>query len=139
MSARVKAKTPLPRPAPPSVADRAARAEKRLAWRFDKAVPVLLDTGVGDRICVARNVTVGGIFLETRDPLPLGSPVRIRFAMLQTGAEIVATGEVKNHYFLNYSDPTGARSLSGMGVRFTGFEGAGAESLSSTIERARLN
>jgi hypothetical protein len=43
--------------------------------------------------------------------------------MPDSNSEIVARGEVKNHYFLNYSDSEGgAHSLTGMGIRFIEFE-----------------
>ena len=98
--------------------------EKRQAHRFDKAFPVSIRSDhFGETSAVARNISDGGMMLEVRDPLPLGTEVRVYFAMPDSQARIVARGEVKNHYFLNFGNPTGgACSLTGIGVRFTGFE-----------------
>ena len=97
--------------------------DKRLNARFDKAFPVSVSSEVfGEANAVARNISTGGIMLEMADPLPLGTEVRVHFAMPDSQSRIVARGEVKNHYFLNFAGARGAQSLTGMGVRFTSFE-----------------
>ena len=53
-------------------------------------------------------------------------------------AAIVARGEVKNHYFLNFSDAGGARSLTGMAVRFTAFEADSREMMGLGMTRMRI-
>ena len=63
--------------------------------------------------------------VEVAEPLPLGTEVQVYFSMPESPARIVARGEVKNHYFLNFADPKGgskAKRLTGMGVRFKAFE-----------------
>ncbi|HEY0714380.1 MAG TPA: PilZ domain-containing protein [Polyangia bacterium] len=113
--------------------------EKREHLRFDKVFPVRVESILfGDIGCVARNVSAGGIFLETRDPLPLGSRVRVCFLTPDESTEIVALGEVKNHYFLNYSQNGTARVVSGMAVRFVGFEQAGQQVLNDCLDRFRV-
>jgi hypothetical protein len=98
--------------------------ERRAALRFDKIFPVLVESTLYGTIrCVARNISAGGMFLETPEPFPLGTEVHIHIE--QDGESIVARGEVKNHYFFNYAEGPSARSLSGMGIRFLHFE-AGA-------------
>ena len=104
---RLRSGTLPPRPpvvATPVVpAPAAATSEKRQHLRFDKVFPVRVESILfGDTHCVARNVSAGGIFLETADPLPLGARVRVCFLTPDEAAEIVAVGEVKNHYFVNY-------------------------------------
>lgn len=98
--------------------------EKRRSHRFDKAFPVSIRTDkFGECSAVARNISAGGIMVEVAQPLPLGTEVRVFFSMPESPARIIARGEVKNHYFLNFADPAGRkRALTGMGVRFTGFE-----------------
>jgi hypothetical protein len=113
--------------------------EKREHLRFDKVFPVRVESILfGDIGCVARNVSAGGIFLETRDPLPLGSRVRVCFLTPDETTEIVALGEVKNHYFLNYSQNGSARVVSGMAVRFVGFEQSGQHVLNDCLDRFRV-
>lgn len=127
-----KVGTPRRRPTAPVV-------EKRAALRFDKVFPVVIESGqYGIQPCIARNVSGGGMFLETRDPLPLGSPVRVRFAIPDSQADIVCRAEVKNHYFLNFHDASGPRLLTGMAVRFVGFEEDGRELLQLSLTRFRV-
>src|SRR5262249_7266378 len=88
-------------------------ADKRQHLRFDKVFPVRFESILfGELACIARNVSAGGIFLETRDPLPLGARVRVAFLNPEETAEIVAVGEVKNHYFMNYVQHGITRSVS---------------------------
>lgn len=108
--------------------------DRRRAYRFDKVFQVEVSSPIfGSYMCVARNISAGGIFLETFDPLPLGSEVRIHFEIPDSQGEVVAVGEVKNHYYLNYQQDGSPRSLMGMGVRFLGFEEDGEESLERSL------
>jgi hypothetical protein len=101
--------------------------DKRRSYRFDKVFPVAVSSRVfGDSSAIVRNLSAGGMFLECSEPLPLGSVVRVHFAMPDSDGEIVACGEVKGTYYLNFSDHTGPRTMTGMGVRFTEFENDGA-------------
>ena len=114
-------------------------SDKREHLRFDKVFPVRVESILfGDASCVARNVSAGGIFLETRDPLPLGSRVRVCFLTPDETTEIVAMGEVKNHYFLNYNHAGIQRVVSGMAVRFLGFEETGQQVLNDCLDRFRV-
>jgi hypothetical protein len=113
--------------------------EKRQHLRFDKVFPVRVESALfGELPGVARNVSSGGIFIEMRDPLPLGVRVRISFSNLEETAEIVAIGEVKNHYFVNYVQDGATRSVSGMAVRFEGFENESRQILEDCLNRFRI-
>jgi len=113
--------------------------EKRQHLRFDKVFPVRVESVLfGELPGVARNVSAGGIFIEMRDPLPLGARVRISFLNPEETAEIVAVGEVKNHYFVNYVQSGATRSISGMAVRFEGFENESQHILNDCLNRLRV-
>jgi hypothetical protein len=114
-----------------SPAKRRLPSEKRESLRLDTVFPVWITSSeFGEQQGVARNLSSGGMFIETSEPMPLGARVRVHFMMPESAAEIVACGEVKNHYFLNFGDTArGPRAMAGMGVRFTGFENDGAETL----------
>ena len=113
--------------------------EKRQHLRFDKVFPVRVESVLfGALPGVARNVSAGGIFIEMRDPLPLGARVRISFLNPEETAEIVAVGEVKNHYFVNYVQCGATRSISGMAVRFEGFENESQHILNDCLNRLRV-
>ena len=107
--------------------------------RFEKAFPVVMRSDAfGESVVVARNISSGGILLEVDEPLPLGTRVKIVFSMPDSHATIVALGEVKNHYFLNFADEHGPRSLTGMAVRFLEFEEESKEQLGAGLARLRI-
>jgi hypothetical protein len=113
--------------------------EKRRHLRFDKAFAVRVESILfGEISCIARNVSAGGIFLETRDPLPLGARIRVCFLTPDESAEVVAFGEVKNHYFINFSHGGQTRSVAGMAIRFVGFEQDGERHLRACLDRFRV-
>jgi hypothetical protein len=117
----------------------ASSREKRQHLRFDKVFPVRVESILfGEAHCVARNVSAGGIFLETCDPLPLGARLRVCFLTPNESAEIVALGEVKNHYFVNYVQDGVTRSVSGMAVRFVSFEHESQQVLRDCLDRFRV-
>ena len=112
---------------------------KRAALRFEKVFPVILSTEeFGECNAMARNISAGGILIEMHDPMPLGTAVRVHFFMPDSQATIIARGEVKNHYFLNFSDGQGQRSLTGMAVRFTEFETESREIMGLGMTRMRI-
>ena len=129
----------LPRLQPPMQSAQTEQREKRRHVRFDQLFTVELESPLhGNHQYVARNISEGGLFLESREPLPLGSPVRIRFTMPNGMGEIVAHGEVRHHYYLNYADAKGPQAVVGMGIRFVGFEESGAVLLHGDLSQYRV-
>jgi len=105
--------------------------DRRGATRLDKVFPVWLEGQRGGCFGVARNISEGGMFIETRDPLPLGSQVRVSFPS-QWG-EMTAISEVRYvcHLLGRLADGAPAHgaphaAVRGMGVRFLYFEAEGA-------------
>lgn len=116
-----------------------ANQDQRQHLRFDKVFPVRVESVLfGELPGVARNVSAGGIFIEMREPLPLGARVRVSFLNPEETAEIVAVGEVKNHYFVNYVQEGATKSVSGMAVRFDGFENESQVVLDDCLNRLRV-
>jgi hypothetical protein len=112
---------------------------KRAALRFEKVFPVILSTEeFGECNAMARNISAGGILIEIQDPMPLGTAVRVHFFMSDSQATIIARGEVKNHYFLNFNDANGQRSLTGMAIKFSAFEAEAQEFLGLGLTRMRI-
>ena len=100
-------------------------AEKRIHLRFDKIFSVLLGSEVyGETVAVARNISSGGMLVQSNDILPLGSVVTVHFQIGDSDDEIVARAEVKHHMCLNFSAAGGDEPLSarGMGLRFIDFD-----------------
>ena len=105
----------------------AAAVERRLAPRLDKVFPVFVDGYRGFAVGVARNISAGGMFLETPDPQPLGSQVRITFT--ERDGEMTAVAEVRYVCHLIGRAPGAVErhaAVRGMGVRFLYFEAEGA-------------
>lgn len=113
--------------------------DQRAHLRFDKMFTVRVESLLfGETYCIARNVSAGGIFLELPDPLPLGASVRVCFLAPDGIGEVVATGEVKNHYFINFTQAGTSRAVSGMAVRFTSFENESHRVLADCLSRMRV-
>jgi hypothetical protein len=106
----------------------AAAMERREAPRLDKAFRVFLEGDRGTGLGIARNISEGGMFIETRAPQPIGSQVRVTFPA--DAGEMTAIAEVRYVCHLVGGSPVperGPSALRGMGVRFLYFEtGAGA-------------
>ena len=114
-------------------------ADQRAHLRFDKMFTVRLESLLfGETYCIARNVSAGGIFLELPDPLPLGATVRVCFPVPDGSGEVVATGEVKNHYYINFTQNGVNRAVSGMAVHFTSFENESHHVLTDCLTRMRV-
>jgi PilZ domain len=129
---------PSPASTPEASSDPSPR-EKRQHLRFDKVFPVRVESILfGQMPCVARNVSAGGIFLETSDLLPLGARVRVCFLTPDESAEIVALGDVKNHYFINFAHNGAPKSVAGMAVRFLAFEQESQQVLRDCLDRFRV-
>jgi len=124
---------------PSSQPTQPAFSEKRQHLRFDKVFSVRVESDLfGEFDCVARNVSAGGIFIEMSEPLPLGSQVRVSFSSAASAVEIVALGEVKNHYFMNYAVQGVTRSVAGMAIRFYAFENESQRILDECLNRFRV-
>ncbi len=93
--------------------------ERRGSIRFDKAIPVYLAGDEGMTRGIARNVSDGGMFIETREPYRLGARIKVTFVSPDTTTEITMLGEVRYQCFLSYGGQgEGESQLRGMGVRF---------------------
>ncbi len=93
--------------------------ERRTSIRFDKAFPVYLAGEEGVTRGIARNISSGGMFIETREPYRLGARIRITFVSPDTTTEISVTAEVRYQCVLSYGGANDTENqLRGMGVRF---------------------
>ena len=73
-----------------------------------------------------------------QDPLAARRAVRVCFPVPDGSGEVVATGEVKNHYFINYIHDGTNRAVAGMAVRFTSFENESHHVLTDCLGRMRV-
>lgn len=105
----------------------ASGPERRSATRLDKVFRVYLEGDRGPGLGVARNISEGGMFVETRVPHPIGSQVRITFP--SDAGEMTAVGEVRYvcHLLGKGQGGQGPVAMRGMGVRFMYFEAGEAD------------
>ncbi len=93
--------------------------DRRTALRFDKVFTVYLTTADGMTRGVARNISSTGLFVETREALPLGGRVRVTFCS-EDSTEMTALCEVRYQVALNYgAEGEGSR---GAGLRIVAYE-----------------
>lgn len=113
--------------------------EQRTNIRFDKVFDVWLSSeDFGEIGATARNISAGGMLIETVSVPSLGSEVRIRFQIPDSDGSIVVRGEVKNHYVFNYAQGGVLRWARGIGVRFIEFLADGADQLQVSLSRTRM-
>jgi hypothetical protein len=97
--------------------------ERRSTPRLDKVFRVYLEGERGMGLGIARNISEGGMFVETRAPQPIGSQVRITFP--SDGNEMSCVAEVRYVCHLLGRTPAcdrGPLAMRGMGVRFLYYE-----------------
>lgn len=97
-------------------------SDRRNSLRFDKVFTVYLTTQEGMTRGIARNISTAGLFVETRESLPLGGRIKLTFCS-DDGTEMTALCEVRYQVALNYSgadeEPAGTR---GAGLRIVAYE-----------------
>jgi hypothetical protein len=98
-------------------------SERRQSLRFDKAFTVYLTTQQGMTRGIARNISSSGLFVETRDVLPLGGQIKVTFSG-DDGTEMTALCEVRYQVALNYSSSQNGEEQQQQVVA-TGTRGAG--------------
>jgi hypothetical protein len=99
-------------------------SERRQSLRFDKVFTVYLTTQQGMTRGIARNISSSGLFVETRDALPLGGQIKVTFTG-DDGAEMTALCEVRYQVALNYGNAQGADGEETVTTTAMGTRGAG--------------
>jgi hypothetical protein len=96
--------------------------ERRAHLRFDKVFTVYLSTQEGMTRGIGRNISVRGLFVETREPVPLGGRVKVTFAG-EDGTEMTCLCEVRYQVALAYGRRDGREGNSrGVGLRIVAYE-----------------
>ena len=105
--------------APPKASDR------RGGSRLDKVFPVWLEGQHGCGMGIARNISEGGMFVETATPHPIGTQVQVSFP--SEAGDMTAVAEVRYvcHLVGRRVGQDVQASVHGMGVRFLYFEARG--------------
>ncbi len=106
-------------------AARRPAAERRSALRLDKVFSVWLEGQHGCGMGIARNISEGGMFVETATPHPIGSQVHVAFP--SESGDMTAVAEVRYvcHLVGRRPGEDVHACVHGMGLRFLYFEARG--------------
>lgn len=95
--------------------------DRRHSLRFDKVFTVYLTTPDGMTRGIGRNLSSQGIFVEVREPLPLGGKVRCTFAG-DDGTEMTCLCDVRYQVALSYGKDGETSFSRGVGLRIVAWE-----------------
>lgn len=115
-----RARSPATAPYRPNLAQQtpetAALVEhfRRTDPRYDRRVEVEIRAGSKQITAKSRNLSLGGMFAETEEPLPVQTPVEIRFRIPTQPEPVDVAGEVR---WIEAAKPG---VPGGMGIRFQG-------------------
>ena len=100
-------------------------SDRRVGSRLDKVFPVWLEGLHGCGMGIARNISEGGMFVETATPHPIGSQVQVSFP--SESGDMTAVAEVRYvcHLVGRRAGRDVQASVHGMGLRFLYFEARG--------------
>jgi len=97
-------------------------SDRRNNLRFDKVFTVYITTDEGMTRGIGRNISARGIFVETREPMPLGGRLKITFSG-EDGTEMTCLCEVRYQVALTYGKKDGQEGFSrGVGLRIVAYE-----------------
>jgi hypothetical protein len=104
--------------------DASPSAKRRIDMRLNKVFPVVVGSELfGDSPAIARNISSGGMFVEMRDPPPIGSVVTVSFRPTEGRDLLRVRAEVKHHFCWNFQIGDDPASSRGIGLRFLEFAG----------------
>jgi PilZ domain len=96
--------------------------ERRKSFRFDKVFTVYLTTPDGITRGIGRNISARGLFVETREPIPLGGRVKATLTG-EDGTEMTCLCDVRYQVALSYGKEDGNEGFSrGVGLRILAYE-----------------
>jgi hypothetical protein len=102
---------------------REVEPERRETARLDKVFQVFFEGERGPGLGIARNISRGGMFVETRAPQPIGSQVRITFPAESGNMNAVAEVRFVCHLLgIGRGALPAPQAVRGMGLRFLYFE-----------------
>ena len=89
---------------------------RRAQPRFIVRMAVRVGDGAVLRACQSENISVSGMLIRTSEEFPIGSQVRLEFALTDADEPLVCMAEV-----VRYTEPE-KEEVRGMGVNFLSFE-----------------
>jgi hypothetical protein len=101
---------------------RGPKARRHARINLPRGLKVAWTCGKQRELTIAGTVSVGGLFVISQEPAPVGSQVRLLFDI--PGGEVLATAVVRNHI-----------AGRGMGVEFTAIRAEDRERLEGLLNR----
>ncbi len=87
--------------------------------RYQVVLPVVIDSEeYGSYTGLVINISSGGLFIQTYDPLPIGTTVTLTVG---DADGFMVTGTVRSHYYMTYRSDTEPAAFTGMGIKFHKF------------------
>jgi uncharacterized protein (TIGR02266 family) len=107
-------------------------SNKRRAARLQHEIPVAYRSVGSFLTDWATNISEGGLFINTRNPLPVGTAVKLLIQLpgassFQLDGRVTRVTEFDNH----------ANMVPGMGVEFTGVDDGRRREIEGIVERLR--
>ena len=87
---------------------------RRTDPRYERRLEVEMTADGNRHLGHSRNISLGGMFVETVQALPVQTTIQVRFRVPTQPEPVDVTGEVR------WVEAGGAGQLSGMGIRFHG-------------------
>jgi uncharacterized protein (TIGR02266 family) len=87
---------------------------RRTDPRYERRLEVEMTADGNRHVGHSRNISLGGMFVETTDLLPVQTTIQVRFRVPTQPEPIDVTGEIR------WVEAGGPGQMSGMGIRFHG-------------------
>ncbi len=107
-------------------------ADKRESVRVPLALKVSFESYGEIRECLMTNMSLGGVFIATTSPLPIGTPFLVRLRIEETGEHFELRGEVASQDM----SADLSREERGMGIRFVNLNEEQRKQVSDLYEHA---
>lgn len=108
-----------------------ASRERRRSRRVPVEIQIQYETADGFFQDYIRNLSLGGIFIQTPQPLPTNTKLRVQFSLPDMSVPIVADGVVV--HTLRVGQGKNA-SASGMGIKFSELEPSSKKELEAYLQ-----
>jgi hypothetical protein len=97
-------------------------SDRRSHLRLDKIFTVYITTPDGTCRGIGRNISARGLYLETKESIPLGARLRVTFQG-EDGTEMTCLCEVRYQVAITYGRDDGIDGFTrGMGLRIVAYE-----------------
>ena len=105
--------------------------ERRRTRRVPVQIQIQYKTADGFFQDYVRNLSLGGIFIETSNPLPMNTKLKVEFCLPEMSEPITADGVVVHTLRVG---TTRNPSVSGMGIRFSELEPSSKQMLEAYLQ-----